>query len=144
MFNVCAECGLYAADKHVRPLDGSLALAVCPHCGHGHPFRQLPLFMLTGASGAGKTTVCLELASAQSRAEDWAPACVYLEQDILWRDEFAGPANTKVVVIEGVERRTIPPIEVDYVINFCGNRFALKFIVVKDFSFESGLSVWRF
>jgi hypothetical protein len=93
MFNVCAGCGLYAVDKEIRPLAGTLALAVCPHCGHGHPFRQLPLFLLTGASGTGKTTLCLELAAAQSRAEPWVPACVYLEQDILWRNEYVDPEN---------------------------------------------------
>jgi len=93
MYNVCAECGLYAVDKEIRPLAGTLALAVCPHCGYGQTFRQLPLFLLTGASGSGKTAVCLELAAAQLRAEPWVPACVYLEQDILWRAEFVDLEN---------------------------------------------------
>jgi len=49
--------------------------------------------VITGASGAGKTAVGLELVDAQLRAESWAPDCVYLEQDILWREEFVDPEN---------------------------------------------------
>jgi predicted kinase len=55
------------------------------------------LFVLTGASGAGKTAICLELARAQLGGEPWLPdcvsGCVFLDQDILWRDEFADPEN---------------------------------------------------
>ena len=95
MFNVCPRCGLYAEDKTIQPQDGpnDVAVAVCPHCGHKHLFRRLPLFVLTGASGAGKTAVCLELATAQVSGAKWALDCVYLEQDILWRTEFADPEN---------------------------------------------------
>jgi hypothetical protein len=53
----------------------------------------LPLFVLTGASGAGKTAVSLELARVQLEGAPWAPDCVLLEQDILWRDEFTDPEN---------------------------------------------------
>jgi hypothetical protein len=94
MFNVCSQCGLYAEGKEIRQRMGADPLAICPHCGHGSPFRQLPLFVITGASGAGKTAVGLELVEAQLRAESWVPDCVYLEQDILWRDEFADPENS--------------------------------------------------
>jgi hypothetical protein len=45
---------------------------------------MLPLFVLTGASGAGKSTVCLRLPSH-------LPECVVLESDILWRPEFDDP-----------------------------------------------------
>ena len=93
MFNVCPHCGLYTETKEIHRRAGALSLAVCPHCGHEHPFRQLPLFVLTGASGAGKTAVGLELVDARLRAEPWVPDCVYLEQDILWRDEFADPES---------------------------------------------------
>lgn len=74
MFNVCPGCGRYAVEKAIDP-DGPFA--VCPHCGHRQPFRQLPLFMLTGPSGAGKTAVCLRLPAALTE-------CVTLETDILW------------------------------------------------------------
>lgn len=83
MFNVCSACGLYDAAKWV---DAARGVAVCPHCRHAQPFRQLPLFVLTGASGTGKTTVCQALVDA-------LPECVVLESDILWRPEFDEPAT---------------------------------------------------
>ncbi len=81
MFNVCANCGEYRADKTVDPAG---PYAVCPLCGHRHPFRQLPLLIVTGASGAGKSAVCLALTGAVEEA-------VLLESDILWRPEFDRP-----------------------------------------------------
>lgn len=83
MFNVCPNCGEYRADKIIVP-DG--AFAVCPVCGFQHKFVYLPLFVLTGASGAGKTTTGLALAA---KAKDF----VVMESDILWRDEFNQPAT---------------------------------------------------
>ena len=74
MFNVCPQCGEYSVEKTI---DSSGPYAVCPFCHHAHLFLQQPLFIITGASGAGKTTVCLELVS-QLRE------CVVLESDILW------------------------------------------------------------
>jgi broad-specificity NMP kinase len=81
MFNVCPNCGEYRVDKIVIP-EGPYA--VCPVCEHRHQFLRLPLFVLTGASGVGKTTVCLVLAA---RVRDF----VVMESDILWRDEFNQP-----------------------------------------------------
>jgi hypothetical protein len=83
MFNVCPNCGEYHADKIIVP-EG--AYAVCPDCNYRHKFFRLPLFVLTGASGAGKTTTCLALAA---KAKDF----VVMESDILWRDEFNQPAT---------------------------------------------------
>ena len=83
MFNVCPACGLYSAEK---PIDPHGPCAVCPSCGHRHPFLRLPLFILTGASATGKSTLCLELAT---RLSD----CVCIECDILWRPEFATPED---------------------------------------------------
>lgn len=74
MFNVCPRCGEYSVEKTI---DSSGPLAICPSCGYAHPFLQLPLFLLTGPSGAGKTAVCLELTSLLCE-------CVILESDILW------------------------------------------------------------
>ena len=59
MFDVCPKCGEFREDKIIEP-DGSFA--ICPNCNHHHPFVMKPLFVLTGASGTGKTTVCLALA----------------------------------------------------------------------------------
>lgn len=79
MFNVCPKCAVYCPDKAV---DG--VYAICPNCGFRHKFLRLPLFILTGASGVGKSTVCLELAARQNDV-------VVMESDILWRPEFDQP-----------------------------------------------------
>jgi adenylate kinase family enzyme len=83
MFNVCPGCGEYRVDKIILP-EGPYA--VCPNCGFQHKFVRLPLFILTGASGVGKTTACLGLAAK-------ATEFVVMDSDILWRDEFNQPAT---------------------------------------------------
>lgn len=74
MFSVCPKCGEYSVEKTIDP---SGPYAICPFCQYAHPFLQQPLFIITGPSGAGKTTVCLELVSCLHE-------CVVLESDILW------------------------------------------------------------
>jgi shikimate kinase len=83
MLNICANCGQYRPDKIIDPVG---PVAICPECGYRHPFRQLPLFVVAGASGAGKSTVCRRLMQTQTLA-------VALDDDILWRAEFDTPAN---------------------------------------------------
>lgn len=85
MFNVCSNCGMYSEEKSITPSPQG-SFAVCLHCGHRHRFVQLPLFIVTGASGVGKSTVCLELAAR-------LPECVCLDCDIFWRQEFATPED---------------------------------------------------
>ena len=84
MFNVCHKCGLYRADKVIDP-EGPYA--ICPECGYRHSFRQLPLLMVSGASGAGKSSVCNALLG---KVED----AVLLDSDILWRAEFDKPEES--------------------------------------------------
>lgn len=81
MFNVCQGCGEYRADKEIDP---SGPYAVCPVCGHARPFQRLPLFSVTGPSGAGKTAVCTHLVHTTDKV-------IVLESDILWREEFDDP-----------------------------------------------------
>jgi 2-phosphoglycerate kinase len=81
MFNVCPNCGDYRADRAIVP-EG--AYAICPNCDFRIKFIRLPLFILTGASGVGKSTVCLQLAARMKDA-------VVMESDILWRPEFDQP-----------------------------------------------------
>lgn len=81
MINVCYQCGLYHADKVIDPAG---PFAVCPECGYKHPFRQLPLLVVSGASGAGKSSVCQHLLRRVTQA-------VPLDIDILWRPEFNTP-----------------------------------------------------
>jgi len=83
MFNVCHNCGLYRADKIIDP---SGPYAICPECGYKHPFRQLPLLIVSGASGAGKTSVCQALLGKLDNL-------VLLDADILWRPEFNKPES---------------------------------------------------
>jgi len=83
VLDICAECGQYRPDKIIDP---NGPVAVCPECGHRHPFRQLPLFIVAGASGAGKTTICRGVTGVLG-------AVVALDTDILWRPEFNPPAN---------------------------------------------------
>lgn len=81
MFNVCLRCGEDRADKAIVP-EG--AYAICPNCRFQNEFVRLPLFILTGASGVGKSTVCLRLAAQMKDV-------VIMESDILWRVEFNQP-----------------------------------------------------
>ena len=74
MFNVCPKCGDYAEEKLINPAG---PFAICPHCQYAHPFLQQPLFIVTGASGTGKTTACLALVPILKE-------CVVMESDILW------------------------------------------------------------
>jgi len=85
MFNVCHSCGLYRADK-IIDLSGSGPSAICPNCGHKHPFQQLPLLIISGASGAGKSSVCQAMLGKLDHI-------VLLDSDILWRPEFNKPEN---------------------------------------------------
>ena len=83
MFNVCPQCGQYSDEKSIDPAG---PFAICPYCGYRHRFVQAPLFVLTGASGSGKTTIGRELIAKMSE-------CVVMESDILWRSEFATPED---------------------------------------------------
>lgn len=83
MFNVCHNCGLYRADKII---EASGPYAICPECGHKHPFRQLPLLIVSGASGSGKSSVCQAMLG---KLED----VILLDSDILWRPEFNKPQD---------------------------------------------------
>ena len=81
MFNVCPNCGEYTADKAIVP-DG--AYAICRKCNFRQKFIRLPLFIVTGAGGVGKSTVCLRLTAKMKEV-------VVLDSDILWRAEFDQP-----------------------------------------------------
>ena len=86
MFNVCPSCGQYVVEKEIRPSGPGCAQAICPARGYAHPFAHLPLFVITGASGAGKSSMCLA-AAAHDRQH------VHLELDILWGALPASPAD---------------------------------------------------
>lgn len=52
----CIKCGNYKWDKIVEN-----NRITCPRCGYSWKFNKLPLFILTGCSGVGKTTTAHEL-----------------------------------------------------------------------------------
>ena len=81
MMNVCFQCGMYHADKIIDP---SGPFAICPECGYQHSFLYLPLLVVSGASGTGKSTVCNHLIGRYQES-------VLLDSDILWRSEFNTP-----------------------------------------------------
>jgi shikimate kinase len=81
MINVCPQCGNYRADKDIDPTG---PYAICPECGHAHRFLQLPLLVISGASGSGKTTVGHALYGRVNQT-------ILLDSDILWRKEFDSP-----------------------------------------------------
>ena len=83
MFNICQKCGEYRVDKTILADE---SVAVCPVCGFRQEFLMLPLFIVTGASCTGKSTVALEMAAKQDRV-------VVMEADTLWRAEFDQPEN---------------------------------------------------
>ena len=85
MFNVCDRCGLYAADMSIECRDDQ-SVAVCPSCGHAHPFLQLPLYIVTGSSGTGKSTV-VPLLTKQAQTH------VVLDTDILWESRYNTPED---------------------------------------------------
>lgn len=83
MFHVCWSCGSYRPEKAI---DRSGPAAVCPDCGFAHPFRALPLLLVGGASGAGKSTVCQRLLGARDDV-------IVLDADILWQPAFDTPGD---------------------------------------------------
>src|SRR5205823_8544773 len=53
----------------------------CVVCGR--EFERLPLFVLNGATGIGKTTI-------GTIAAELMPECIHLDGDLLWSNEFFG------------------------------------------------------
>jgi shikimate kinase len=83
MLNICEKCGAYRADKRVDP---SGPFVICPECGHRHNFTYSPLWVVSGASASGKSTVCRHLTGKLEQV-------VLLDSDILWREAFNTPEN---------------------------------------------------
>ena len=85
MSDVCPDCGSYSQEKSIVPDEsdptGIGAFSICPACNHRFRFLKLPLFVVSGAGGTGKSTVSQGLPAL-------LPECVVLEGDILWRKDF--------------------------------------------------------
>jgi chloramphenicol 3-O-phosphotransferase len=83
MINVCEHCGQYRNDKIV---DRENSCIICPECGYKKAYKLLPLFMVSGASCSGKSTICNYLAG---KSNDF----MALDMDILWAKHFDQPEN---------------------------------------------------
>lgn len=81
--NVCPRCGEYADEKAIDPAG---PFAICPICEYRQKFLRLPLFVVTGASGTGKSTVAVHLSA---ETQDF----VFFDTDILWRPELDTPED---------------------------------------------------
>ncbi len=107
MFNVCPQCGQYSDEKTIDPQG---PFAICPFCHHPHRFVQLPLFVVTGASGAGKSTIGLNLVRTFDR-------CVTMDNDMLWGavpwsqgDDHRGYHNTWLRVAKNIGQSGRPVV----------------------------------
>lgn len=70
---VCQHCGSYALNNVERSADSTR----CADCGQPTAANIFPLFVVTGASGSGKTFVIPELRCR-------LPECVVFDKDLLW------------------------------------------------------------
>lgn len=61
MIGTCPNCGNYRWDKTVTETH-----VICPRCGYTWQYKRLPLFILTGCSGVGKTTTGQALLGRQT------------------------------------------------------------------------------
>ena len=52
--HVCSACGRLSRHQKVNPEKSTL---ICPDCGSEDPIAFLPLFVITGGGGCGKSTV---------------------------------------------------------------------------------------
>ncbi len=68
----CEACGA-GRDLVQIPAQGRVLL--CPHCAAERPFVRPPLLIVTGTSGAGKSTVCVRLAGT-------IPGAVLVDADV--------------------------------------------------------------
>lgn len=61
MIGTCPACGNHRRDKTVTETH-----IACPRCGHVWQYKRLPLFILSGCSGVGKTTTGRALLGRQT------------------------------------------------------------------------------
>src|SRR6476660_7453266 len=79
---VCAACG----DYNALIVDPRSQSAQCLRCGHAEPMRIVPLFIVTGASGVGKTAVVGELRRLM-------PEWEVFETDLIWGADWQQVRN---------------------------------------------------
>ncbi|HZO92021.1 MAG TPA: hypothetical protein VFB38_27130 [Chthonomonadaceae bacterium] len=96
---VCEGCGGY-----IQPLVDTDAQAIrCPDCGHREPMRILPLFIVTGASGAGKTAVVREL---RRLLPEWE----IFETDVIWGADWQQVRNNWLRIAHSIAQSGRPTL----------------------------------
>lgn len=93
MPDVCPACGMFALDNLERRRDR----VRCTACGHEEPVAILPLFVVTGASGSGKTAVARALQRIMPEAD-------VFESDILY-DPPMPTVDTTTATVDEVAAR---------------------------------------
>ena len=83
MLNICVNCKRHSVEKLISD-DGSTMK--CPFCGHSQEIKRMPLFIITGASGTGKSTISAQLFQKE---KDY----IVMESDILWTNYYNTPEN---------------------------------------------------
>lgn len=81
MLNTCTKCKKYSVEKEISE-DGKYA--TCPFCGNNQEISRLPLFIITGASAVGKSTISAQLFLKE---KDY----IVMDSDILWNDYYNEP-----------------------------------------------------
>ncbi|MEP7109387.1 MAG: hypothetical protein ABI760_15445 [Ferruginibacter sp.] len=80
MINVCSNCGKYAVKKIIDLVESTVT---CPFCFFKHEYIFKTLSIVTGPSGAGKTTIHEQLTGH-------IPGNILLEGDIFWSGRTDG------------------------------------------------------
>jgi adenylate kinase family enzyme len=83
MLNTCVKCKKYSVKKQISS-DG--IFMTCPLCEHRQEIKRMSLFIITGASGVGKSAVATQLFQKE---KDY----IVMESDILWDDTYNVPEN---------------------------------------------------
>ena len=107
MINVCGKCGIYRADKII---DVDKNLVICPECLLETNYDFLPLYIVCGASGTGKSTVSNYLTKINKNY-------VFLDMDILLTkyiekitDDYNDFIETWLRLAKNISQNNIPVV----------------------------------
>ena len=95
MIGICGKCGNHKWDKIIK--DEKIT---CPECNHSWSYLSLPLFILSGCSGVGKTTTAIEIMHSQTDV-------VVLDADIFCGVQQASTENdyrNRIDTLESLSR----------------------------------------
>ena len=99
MTNICFGCGQYQVDKEIIN-QGEKNFAKCKTCGVMNPYLSLPLFIISGASGVGKTSI---LNNLKERLKDF----VFLDADnLVIENDFSDKSKENLLSIMYPKFRT--------------------------------------